>query len=503
MKLFKFFAVSSAVGATERPETDDVFMNQCQAAYLESKGIKIDQEMIIEDDCDKEGEENRAAVGTVTRWTNLWDPAENKFIVPYYFAEGYEDLVFGKHTGARSMEVINENVAHFERLTCIKMKLITEVEKDDYTSVIRVYGDDPNKECSSGIGRSFGDSFVHMRADCYTWNEGTTINHEFMHRLGFLHEHSRADRDEHVTIHANKVNDWNYRKLTYGPSDIGQWEDLNSPYDFNSIMHYYSGTQPDGLPTISVAGNLAVRAPVDRTWPMSDQDAFQLNAYQGCEMNNKCADAGPNRCGAPFHVCLNQPIGYECVCVVGFERVIDADGVQTCIRSPDPTSEPTPPPAKLVQDMVVMIDGSGSYSGYREATCDGLKTLIRRGIDIEEKRNEKFRFGFTLYSDRTFMTEEFTRTSSRVYDLAMPLVDVSTFVKDDGKTIDEGKLDDVKQSCITRLGSMYGGGDWEEDVLSGAIWTRSADAMNWSEDSAKSIIVATDVHYWTQERGLT
>ena len=448
--------VYATVNATEQVETDDVFLNQCQAAYFESQGITIDPAMIIEDDCDKGGDEDRAAVGSVTKWTNLWDPAQNKFVVPYYYPEGYEDFEFEGHTGAMSMDGINDNVAHFERLTCIKMKLITEAEKDDYASAIRVtWNNDPDNKCSSGIGRANGDAIINMRPDCYTWWGGTTVNHEFMHRLGFLHEHSRPDRDDHVAIHENVVDTWNYRKLTYGPSAIGQWEDLGSPYDFNSILHYYSGTEPDGLATIGVVGNPRVRAPVDRTWPMSEQDAFQLNAYHGCEMNNKCADAGPGRCGGPFHGCVNRPIGYECVCADGFDLVTDDDGVQTCVFGTDP--DPTADPAKLVHEMVVMIDGSGSYSYYREQACEGVQNLIRRAKQLEEDGDEIFRIGISLYSDRTFSwyggySTEFTRGYSKVFDIAMPLVDVSTFSEDDGT------IDDVKTSCTARLGSMYGGG---------------------------------------------
>ncbi|CBY12432.1 unnamed protein product [Oikopleura dioica] len=64
------------------------------------------------------------------------------------------------------------------------------------------------------------------------------IQHEFLHALGFKHEQTRADRDDHINIFfENIIPDAasNYAKI-----DIDSWEDVNSPYDFTSVMHYGS-----------------------------------------------------------------------------------------------------------------------------------------------------------------------------------------------------------------------------------------------------------------------
>lgn len=60
-------------------------------------------------------------------------------------------------------------------------------------------------------------------------------------RLGFDHEHSRSDRDQHVNvlIHNTRVSD-QFEKLQHR-----QETDLETPYDFHSIIHYtsYQGTK--------------------------------------------------------------------------------------------------------------------------------------------------------------------------------------------------------------------------------------------------------------------
>ena len=40
-------------------EENDIYYNQCQAAYLQERGFTVDPKMIIHDDCDKE-EDGRA-----------------------------------------------------------------------------------------------------------------------------------------------------------------------------------------------------------------------------------------------------------------------------------------------------------------------------------------------------------------------------------------------------------------------------------------------------------
>lgn len=62
-----------------------------------------------------------------------------------------------------------------------------------------------------------------------------SIAHEIAHSIGFYHEHSRPDRDDHVTINTNNIQpgfEGDFRKI--GARSI---EDIE-PYDVSSVMHY-------------------------------------------------------------------------------------------------------------------------------------------------------------------------------------------------------------------------------------------------------------------------
>ena len=54
------------------------------------------------------------------------------------------------------------------------------------------------------IGRRGGKQEISLGKGCET--KGKAI-HELMHAIGFLHEQSRKDRDQHVTILAGNILD--------------------------------------------------------------------------------------------------------------------------------------------------------------------------------------------------------------------------------------------------------------------------------------------------------
>ena len=62
------------------------------------------------------------------------------------------------------------------------------------------------KECSSFVGmRSTpGEQRLNLGKACM---DTGTIQHEFLHALGFIHEHQRADRDRHIEINFNNIKD--------------------------------------------------------------------------------------------------------------------------------------------------------------------------------------------------------------------------------------------------------------------------------------------------------
>lgn len=111
--------------------------------------------------------------------------------------------------------------------------------------------------CFSFVGRRGRNQVVSLNRQGCVFQQ--VIQHELLHALGFNHEQTRSDRDQHVRIllqnvipgqsHStfaqlseNRVKIWlscvgspagmehNFRKI--------RTRNLGTPYDYNSVMHY-------------------------------------------------------------------------------------------------------------------------------------------------------------------------------------------------------------------------------------------------------------------------
>lgn len=83
----------------------------------------------------------------------------------------------------------------------------------------------------ANLGRRGGQQFVNL----VEANPVGVVIHEIGHTLGFYHEHTRPDRDNHVTIHWGNIRsgfEGNFYRYDSG-STVG-------PYDIDSVMHYPS-----------------------------------------------------------------------------------------------------------------------------------------------------------------------------------------------------------------------------------------------------------------------
>ena len=63
-----------------------------------------------------------------------------------------------------------------------------------------------NCSCWSFIGKGGGMQPLSLGDGC--WSTGT-VQHEFMHALGFVHEQSRPDRDQYVKINYTNIDPGN------------------------------------------------------------------------------------------------------------------------------------------------------------------------------------------------------------------------------------------------------------------------------------------------------
>ena len=99
-------------------------------------------------------------------------------------------------------------------------------------------------ECWSSAGKCKGVQYIQLSNRCFSER---TISHEFMHSIGFLHEHQRPDRDLYVYVNESCITkgyeeEFKIHKnlLTFGLR-----------YRAKSIMHYSSNAFSVGnCPTI-------------------------------------------------------------------------------------------------------------------------------------------------------------------------------------------------------------------------------------------------------------
>ncbi|XP_009870037.1 PREDICTED: meprin A subunit alpha [Apaloderma vittatum] len=126
------------------------------------------------------------------------------------------------------------------------------------------------------------------------------VEHEILHALGFYHEQSRTDRDDYVTIWWDEIiegREHNFMK--YSDSFI---TDLNTPYDYESLMHYqpFSFNKNESIPTIT-ANIPAFDDIIGQRLDLSAIDLERLNRMYNCTSTHtfldQCSFELENICG--------------------------------------------------------------------------------------------------------------------------------------------------------------------------------------------------------------
>ncbi|XP_004424499.1 PREDICTED: meprin A subunit alpha [Ceratotherium simum simum] len=126
------------------------------------------------------------------------------------------------------------------------------------------------------------------------------IEHEILHALGFYHEQSRTDRDDYVNIWWDEIiSGYEHNFDTYDDDII---TDLNTPYDYQSVMHYgpYSFNKNASVPTIT-AKIPEFDSIIGQRLDFSAIDLERLNRMYNCTTTHTlldhCAFEKTNICG--------------------------------------------------------------------------------------------------------------------------------------------------------------------------------------------------------------
>uniref|UniRef100_A0A665V5G8 Metalloendopeptidase n=1 Tax=Echeneis naucrates TaxID=173247 RepID=A0A665V5G8_ECHNA len=153
----------------------------------------------------------------MTCWSQscLWKKGSNGMVtIPY---------VMSSQFSRGESQKIERAMKSFHSRTCIRF--VPYSNQRDYISVENKGG------CFSALGRQGGRQVLSLNKQGCIYHG--IVQHEFNHALGFQHEQTRSDRDSYVRINWENIEPsmaYNFQKANTN--------NLNTPYDYSSIMHY-------------------------------------------------------------------------------------------------------------------------------------------------------------------------------------------------------------------------------------------------------------------------
>ncbi|XP_072917600.1 bone morphogenetic protein 1-like [Hemitrygon akajei] len=188
--------------------------------------------------------------------------------------EGVIPYVIGGNFTGSQRAIFRQAMRHWEKHTCV-----TFLERTDEESYI-VFTYRPCGCCSYVGRRGGGPQAISIGKNCDKFG---IVVHELGHVIGFWHEHTRPDRDDHVTIVRENIQpgqEYNFLKME--PEEV---DSLGETYDFDSIMHYARNTFSRGifldtiLPRYDENG---VRPPIGQRTRLSKGDISQARKLYRC-----------------------------------------------------------------------------------------------------------------------------------------------------------------------------------------------------------------------------
>uniref|UniRef100_A0A8C6P7X3 Metalloendopeptidase n=1 Tax=Nothobranchius furzeri TaxID=105023 RepID=A0A8C6P7X3_NOTFU len=217
---------------------------------------KTDEPLVLDDIAyDSEGERN---ADQCTSRGCMWPKsADGKVYVPY---------IISNHYTSRELSIIERGLQSFNDFSCIRF--IKRTNQRDYLTIQSVNG------CYSYVGRRGSAQTVSLdRQGCIYHS---TVQHELLHALGFNHEQCRSDRDQHIRVLWQNIQSG----LAYAFDKLNTLN-LNTPYDYNSVMQYHryafsANNQPTMVPIPDP------NVPFGTATQMSRNDITRLNTLYKC-----------------------------------------------------------------------------------------------------------------------------------------------------------------------------------------------------------------------------
>ncbi|XP_043117383.1 meprin A subunit beta-like [Puntigrus tetrazona] len=209
--------------------------------------------------------------------------------------------------------VILRTFEQFRLRSCIDFKPRTA--ENIYISV------ESSDGCWSFIGR------VSAGAQPLSIGDGCGIKafteHLFLHALGFLHEHTRYDRDDYVTINFKNIitgYESNFNKFSEN-----QTTTEDTPYDYYSVMHYGKNDLSNGNGYTIITKQPEFQDVIGQLLGMSEYDVIKLNKLYKCNSSisflDHCSFDDESLC--QMSVCSAADYGWQRVKSVSGINVTD------------------------------------------------------------------------------------------------------------------------------------------------------------------------------------
>ncbi|XP_030641231.1 meprin A subunit beta-like [Chanos chanos] len=197
--------------------------------------------------------------------------------------------------------VILRAFEQFRLKSCIEFK--PRETEDFYILVDNQYG------CSSFVGKVIiGGQSLSIGEGC---GSVAIVQHQFLHALGFYHEQSRYDRDEHVTIvweNIIKGAEQNFQKYTNSSLST-----LGTPYDYTSLMHFGKDYFSNGNGSTIFTKLPEFQDVIGQQLEMSSYDVLELNKLYQCNASisflDHCSFDNESLCEMSF--CSGSDHGWE------------------------------------------------------------------------------------------------------------------------------------------------------------------------------------------------
>ncbi|KXJ70126.1 hypothetical protein RP20_CCG024722 [Aedes albopictus] len=206
---------------------------------------------------------HRATRAATAKKERIWDFG----VIPYEIDGNFSGL---------HKALFKQAMRHWENYTCIKFVERNPIDHPNY-----IVFTERQCGCCSFVGkRGNGPQAISIGKNCDKFG---IVVHELGHVVGFWHEHTRPDRENHVVIEKNNImvgQEYNFNKLTED-----EVNSLGLPYDYDSIMHYArntfsKGTYLDTIFPIEIPSRK--RPEIGQRLRLSEGDIAQANLLYKC-----------------------------------------------------------------------------------------------------------------------------------------------------------------------------------------------------------------------------